>query len=137
MAVYSSKPAIINAPATDVAERFSDFTSINNVIAQMPEEERAKIGQVECTRASIIIQTAQVGQIELTATERTPQRITLQGRNMPVPLTVHINMRALDDNRTELVGSLELEVPKMMEFVIGPMMQKVSDQFGKLFASLA
>ncbi len=137
MAKYSSKPQLVNRPAADLAAQFSDFRHLQDALGRMPEEERAKVGDVEFTEDCITIRTPQVGAIRLRATERTPRRIVLTAESSPVPMSMCVDFVPAGESQTEVTGSLDVELPMMLRPLVGPTLQKAADQFGNLFAKLA
>ncbi|MDE6135559.1 MAG: hypothetical protein K2F79_08290 [Muribaculaceae bacterium] len=137
MATYSSKPQIVNRPASELAAQFSDFSRLQDALDRMPAEDRAKVGEVEFSSDTITIKTPQVGDIRLRATERTADHIVMSAESSPVPMGMRVDFKALDENRTEVSGSLEVELPMMLRPLVGPTLQKAADQFGDLFARLA
>ncbi|MDE6468773.1 MAG: hypothetical protein K2L28_07755 [Muribaculaceae bacterium] len=137
MAKYSSKPAVINRPASELCGKFADFSSLQQSLDNLDADTRAKIGDIAFTPDSIKISTAQVGEIELKAVERTPERIRLQALNSPVPMNLIVDFKPLDSESTEVTGTIDVDLPVMLRPLVGPTLQKAADQFGGLFASLA
>lgn len=137
MAKFSSKPVTINSPADALAEKFSDFTRLQKLIDEMPAEERAKVGDVALTNDSIILKTPQVGEVTLKVTERTPRRIVMQAIGSPVPMGLNVDFAPVDADHTELVTSMEVDVPAFLKPMIGGTMQKAVDQFGELMKKFA
>ena len=136
MAVYSSKPVAVERPAAEIAEKFSDFSVLNETLDKMPAEERAKVGEVAFDKDTITITTPQVGAITLRAVERTPEGVTLQAEGSPVPMKLHVAFRPLSADSTEVTGSMDVEIPMMLKPLVGPAIQKAADQFGQMFAKL-
>ena len=137
MARYSSDPVTVGRPAADIAEKFSDFTRLQDALASLPAEEREKVGEVSFTNDSININTAQVGQIVLRRTECSPRGMKLVAEHSPVPMGLEVTLAPMGNDATEVVGTIEVEIPKMLQPIIGGTMQKAAKQFGSLFARLA
>lgn len=137
MATYSSKPSVVSIPAAVLAEKFGDFRTMQEKLDSMPEAERQRVGDVAFTEDSIVITTPQVGAITLRATERTADRVVMQAEGSPMPMSITVDFHPLSDNETEVVGTMEVEIPAMLRPLVGPALQKAVDQFGNLFASLA
>lgn len=57
MATYKSKPARINRSASDLYNRFSDMSRLQQSLDELPEEQRKQIGDVEFTANSLKIVT--------------------------------------------------------------------------------
>ena len=137
MATYTSKPTVVAVPAAELAAKFGDFRALQSKLDEMPAEQRQQIGDVAFTEDSIVITTPQVGAITLRAVERTPEKIVMQAEGSPVPMTISVAITPLADNESEVVGKMEVEIPAMLRPLVGPTLQKVVDQFGGMFASLA
>ncbi len=136
MARYTSKAVTIPMPVADLAAKFSDFRDLQTRLDELPEEQRARVGQVSFSQDTITITTPQVGAIELRAVERTPDHVYLQAEKSPVPMRLEINFAPKDADHTEVSGAIDVEIPMMLKPMIGPTLQKAADQFGSLFASL-
>ena len=137
MATFTSKPAVINTPADKLAEKFSDFTRLQQYIDALPAEERAKVGDIALTSDSIILKTPQVGEITLKVTERKPERLVLEAVGSPVPMKLVVNLKPVSESSTELVTSIDVDIPAFLKPMIGGTMQKAVDQFGDLMKRLA
>ncbi len=131
MAKYTSKPTVVNRPAEELAAKFSDFRTLQAGLDELPEEQRAKVGDVSFTEDTIKINTPQVGEIALRATERTAGRVVLEAEKSPVPMKLIVSFRP------EVEGAIDVDIPMMLRPMIGPTLQKAADQFGTLFANLA
>ena len=137
MAKYTSKPTVVNRPAAELSEKFSDFRSMQAALDNLDEEQRKTVGDVEFTEDSIKIMTPQVGAITLRAVERTPEVIRLQAEGSPVPMSLEVAFNPVDAGSTEVTGSLDVDLPAMLKPLVGPALQRAADQFGSLFARLA
>ncbi len=137
MAKYSSKPVVVNRPASDLAAKFSDFSILQESLDKMSPERRETVGDVSFTSDTICINTPQIGEIRLRATERTSDRITLKAEGTPVAMELQVNLRPVDETRTEVEGVIDVEIPAMLRPMVGSTLQKAADKFGELFAQLA
>lgn len=137
MAKYSSKPTVVERPASDLAAKFGDFRELQQKLDELPADQRARIGEVSFTCDTISINTPQVGEIALKAVERTAERVVLAAEKSPVPMKLEITFKPLSADSTELQGAIDVEIPMMLKPLIGPTLQRAADQFGDLFANLA
>lgn len=137
MATYTSKPVEVNRPAEELAAKFADFRVLENSLAELPAEERAKVGDVSFTEDTINILTPQVGEIRLRAVERSNEQVVFKAEGTPVSMELKVAFRPLSENLTEVVGSIEVDIPMMLKPLIGPTLQKTVDQFSNFFARLA
>ncbi|MBO4977584.1 MAG: hypothetical protein J6C67_02570 [Muribaculaceae bacterium] len=110
---------------------------MNDRIAQLPDEERARLGDVSFTRDAMVITTPQVGKIELAVEERTPSSIVMGTKNFPVPIKLRVTFTEKSADSTEVQGFIDADIPVMLKPLAGPMLQKCADQFGNLFSRLA
>lgn len=136
MAEYKSKAVTVNRPAEFITEKFADLSQFGNVLDQMPEADRAKVGDVKFEKDSISLETSQVGTIVFKVTERTPSRVVMTAVGSPVPLDLSVRLTPLSADSTEIVTSIDVEIPAMLRPLIGGAMQKAVDQFGSLMAKL-
>ena len=137
MARYSSKSVVVEKPAQEIRDKFSDFRMLEASLDKLPAEERAKVGELSFSENELIIKTPQVGEVRLTAVERTPERIVLEAQGAPAAMKLEIDFKELSVNSTEVVGVVDVDIPVMLKPLVGPMMQKAADQFGAIFAKLA
>ena len=136
MAEYKSKAVTVARSAEYIADKFTDLSAFGNALDSLPESERAKIGDVKFDADSITIETKQVGTISFKVTERTPRKVVMNAVGSPVPLDLCVNLTPLGQESTEIVTSIDVEIPAMLRPLIGGAMQKAVDQFGNLMAKL-
>lgn len=136
MAVFTSAPVRVESPAEAVAEKFSDLSRLQQVIDNIPADERAKIGDIALTPDSIVMKTQQVGEITLKVTERTPSRVALTAVGAPVPMNLSVDIRPDGADRCEVSTSMDVAIPPFLKAMVGGTMQKAVDQFGALMAKL-
>ncbi|MCM1504037.1 MAG: hypothetical protein NC127_02445 [Muribaculum sp.] len=138
MTTYSSKPAVVPMPADAVYERVSDIESFESRIKELPEDVRAKMGEVRFTHDAIIINSAPVGEMTLNVSERVPgKRIAFSVANAPVPLVMAINLAAKDDSSTEVVTAIDVEMPAVLRPIVGPKLQQAAEKFGEMIKNIA
>lgn len=136
MATYTSKPATINLSFDDLTDRLSDFSNLQRKLDELPEEQRASLGDVRFTKDSIEIMTPQVGKISLDATERTPGRLVLKASSSPVPMELSLNYEPAGSEATTASARIDVDLPVMLKALVGPAIQKAVDQMGGMFTSL-
>lgn len=137
MSKFTSKPAIVDLSTAALDGKFADFSAMQAKLDELPEEKRRSIGDVSFTPDSIVIITPQVGTITLRAVERRPGMVRLQAEGAPVPMGINISYTAAGDDKSEVVGEMDVDLPMMLRPLVGPTLQKAVDQFGSIFASLA
>ncbi|MBO5268969.1 MAG: hypothetical protein J6B13_09465 [Muribaculaceae bacterium] len=136
MATFTSKPAIVEASAQAVADKFADLSRLQELIDKMPAEDRAKVGEVSFTTDSIVMKTPQVGEITLKVVERTPAKVVFTALGSPVPMHLAVNIRPESDDKSEIVTAMDVEIPAFLKAMVGGTMQKAVDQFGQLMQKI-
>lgn len=137
MAKYQSKPVAIEQPIEVLFDRFSDISLFQQRINEIPEEARAKMGDVTFEADAICINTPQVGQLKFKVTERVaPGHIVFSAVGSPIPLSMAIDINALSDTSSEVVTAIEVEIPAMLRPLIGSKMQEAADKFGEMIGQL-
>lgn len=136
MATFTSKPITVNASADAVAQKFSDFSRLQEVLDNIPAEQRAKIGELHLTADSIVMNTPQVGEITLKVIERTPSRMVLEAMGSPVPMHLAVDVAPAGD-ASHVTTSMDVDIPAFMKPMLGGTLQKAVDQFAVLIGNLA
>ena len=137
MAKYQSKPVAIEQPIEVLFDRFSDISLFQQRINEIPEEARAKMGDVTFEADAICINTPQVGQLKFKVTERTaPGHIVFSAVGSLIPLAMAIDITALSETSSEVVTAIEVEIPAMLRPLIGGKMQEAADKFGEMIGQL-
>ncbi len=127
----------IGRPRQDVFDRIANIGDYQQYIDRLPDDVKAKIGDVRFTDASIVITAAPVGEISLKLTEReAPSRVVFEAQGSPVPLNVAINLAEAGENTTSMTPVIEVEVPPMLRPFVAPKMQAAADQMGKMLGNL-
>ncbi len=137
MATYKAKPSVIDKPAAEIAAQFADLTRLQGALDKLPEAERAKVGDVRFTADSIVMQTAQVGEIKFEVKERTPERVAFVAGGLPMPMVIAVDMKSVSDTSTEVEASLDIDIPAVLKPMVSGTMQKAVDQFGVLIGHLS
>ena len=86
---------------------------------------------------SIVMQTAQVGEIKFEVKERTPERVAFVAGGLPMPMVIAVDMKSVSDTSTEVEASLDIDIPAVLKPMVGGTMQKAVDQFGVLIGQLS
>lgn len=138
MTTYSSKTIELQMPVETVYARISDIGGFQSRIDQLPEDVRSKIGSVRFTDDSIIINAAPMGDMVLKVTERIPEkRVAFTAQGAPVPLVMAINLEAAGDDKTNVVTSIDVEIPAILKPMVGPKLQEAAEKFGDMIRNLA
>ena len=137
MAKYESKPVAVNQPVEVLFDRFSDISSFQKRIEEIPAEHRAKMGDVTFESDAICINTPQVGQLKFQVVERTaPGHIVFATVGSPVPLSMIIDITATSETASTVVTAIDVEIPAMLRPLIGGKMHEAADKFGEMISQL-
>ncbi len=138
MATYKSASQLVDRPAEELFDRFSDLSRLQGALDGLSEEQRKQVGDVKFSADSIRIVTPQVGEIafEVTRRER-PSKVVFGTKSSPVPLTMEIDIKPASETASEVQTLINVEIPAMLRPIIGPQMQKAADKFGELMAGLS
>jgi len=136
MSQYKSKAVTIGRPVEFIAGKFDDLSAFSGSLANMPQNERERIGDVSFDKDSITIDTKQVGKIIFKISQRTSSRIVMNAVGSPVPLDLIVNLTPLGPDATEVITEIDVEIPAMLRPLIGGAMQKAVDRFGELMGML-
>ncbi len=132
MATYKSKEITVAAPVDDVFARVTDLGAFQQRLDQLPDDLRARMGNVKFGEDSITIDAAPMGEITFRVTERIPsQRVTLAAEQSPVPLTLSVVTRGnlADGNSTDLQTVIDVDIPPMLKPLVGGKLQQAADMF--------
>lgn len=137
MSKYSGRTVAVARSAQEIADKFADLSQFSAMLDKMPEEERAKIGDVTFDTDSVAINTKQVGTVRFQVVERTPQAVRLSAVGSPVPLSMSIDLDPTSPSTTNVTTNIDIDIPVMLRPMVGPHLQKAVDQFSDLVAKLA
>ena len=137
MIKFSSKPVDVQMSAEAFTDKFADLSKFQQTIDSLPEEQRAKLGNVATTADSIILKTPQVGDITLKVVERTPALVRFEAIGSPVPMQLDVNIAAEEADKCKVETSMGVEIPPFMKSMVGGALQKAVDQFGNFIAQMA
>lgn len=138
MSRYESKPTALNKSAEEMFDRFDDLTFFENKINDLPEEARAKLGEVHFDKNSIAIVTPQVGELKFEIIERhRPEKIVFGSPSSPIPLTMEVLLTPKGENASEVKTVIDVEIPAMLRPFVGPKLQQATDKFGEMISNLS
>lgn len=133
MATYKGKEVIVTRPAQAVYDKISDIEGYQQRLDELPEEARAKLGDVKFEKDSIRITAAPVGEICFKVVEReSPSMVRLEAEQSPVPFAITINLVAKSPESTAVTPVIDVEIPAMLKPMIGGKLQEAADKFSDL-----
>lgn len=136
MATYKGKPVTVNKPAAEAFAKISDIGAYQARLDALPEEIRAKLGDVRFTDDAIIINTAPVGEICFRVVERKePELLRMEAEQSPVPFGISIRLAAADEATTTVATELNVDIPPMLRPMVGGKLQEAADKFSDLMTT--
>lgn len=137
MSKFVSKPTHVNRSAEEISSKFEDLSNLQNLVDQLPEEQKSKLGDVKFDRDTIAIHTTQVGDITFKITDRTPRRVEFQAIGSPVPVELDVNINPVTDEASEVTVSFDVQIPAMLRPLVAPHMQKAVDMLGDMIGKVS
>lgn len=138
MAKFTSAPASVKMPVEVLFEKFNDLTILQDMLDKLPEDQKAKVGDVIFEKDSLSIKTPQVGEIKFIVKERiAPSKVVFGTASSPVPLTLTAHFLSTGSDTSTVSAEADVEIPAMLKPFVAPQMQKATDQFGLLIGQLA
>ncbi len=138
MSKFTGSPTIAAKPITEIYDRFKDLTFFEEKIKQLPADQLAKLGNINFTPDSITVNTGQMGNLTFGVTERVaPTKIVFSAVGSPIPLTMRIDLREVDPEQTEVLTSIDVDLPAMLKPFVGPKLQEAADKFSLMIGNLA
>lgn len=138
MSRYESKTVTVQKPIAEMFSRFSDLSFFEKQLEQLPEEQRAKLGEVHFAPDSIAIVTPQVGELKFQVIERhEPDKIVFGSPSSPIPLTMSVNFAEVSPEATGVTTVIDVEIPAMLRPFVGPKLQQAADKFGEMISNLS
>lgn len=137
MSTYSSKRRTAALSVEAAYDRLSHPSRFQEMLQEVPDEVKARMGDIHFTDDEIVLGTRQVGNIVLRATRRErPGLIQYTAQGSPVPIALEIHLEPREEDSCEVWASISLEIPAMLRPLIGSKMQDAADKFGELLAAL-
>lgn len=137
MSSFTGTTVNIQRSQDEVFDRIANLGAYQQYIDQLPNDIKAKIGEVRFTDDAIVITAQPVGEISLKLTRRErPSLIVFEAEGSPVPLLVNINITSDGDSSSTLTPVVEVEVPAMLRPFVAPKMQEAANQMGTMLGNL-
>lgn len=137
MAKYTGKTARVAVAPEVVAAKFDDLSVMEAHTDTIPDEQRAKIGDVRFEKDAIVIKNPHVGEMAFRVVKRSPEGIAFKADGM-LPLTIIVVLESVENGQaTDVTTVVDIEIPAMLKPFIGPKIQQVADTFGTLISRIA
>ena len=134
MSTYTGKPVTVAHSAEQLFDKISNLNAFQERLEQLPEEAKAKLGDVRFTDDEIIINAPAVGELRFKIVEKIrPELVKLTAENSPVPFYISMKLKPESEERTEMSTELDVEIPAMLRPLVGSKMQEAADKFSEMF----
>ncbi|MBR6282839.1 MAG: hypothetical protein IKR25_00905 [Muribaculaceae bacterium] len=142
METYKSNPQRIGCDINTIFSKLSSPAVFRAQIEahrdQLPEEARANLDKVQFEDDAIAIESP-MGQLRLAVDQeqsQVPNRVVYTAAQSPVKFNMVIELNALDDQLTESVAALQLDLPIFMRAMVGKQLEQAAAKFGEMLAQL-
>lgn len=136
MSKYRGKAVVVNGNVEDVFSKIANLGAYQQYVDNMPDDIKAKLGDVRFTDDSIVLNANPVGEIVLKQTRlESPSLIEMQAQNSPVPMALSIVTSPVGDS-TEVVPSIDVEIPAMLRPLVGGKLQEAADKMSEILGML-
>lgn len=137
MSKYSSAPVTVAKSDVELFDRFSNFSNLRAHIDELPDDVKAKMGDVRFTDDAMVLVTPQVGEIEFGIKKLVrPSSIVLEARRSPVPLELAVNFNGKGEDSTDVTAVIDVDIPAMLKPFVGPKLQEAANMFGNMIGGL-
>lgn len=105
---------------------------------RLPEEARANLEKVEFGPDSITIESP-MGPLKLVVDpeqSQAPNRIVFTAAQSPVKFNMMIELTPVNENETESVAALQLDLPFFLRGMVGKQLEEGAKKFGQMLAML-
>lgn len=128
----------MNRSQAELYERLSNLGDIRRNLDSVPEDLKAKLGTVTFPDDETLAFTAPgVGEMKFRIVERTePRSVKFLADTGVVPIHVVLDLDPESPESTNVVASIEAEIPAMLRPLIGGKLQEAADKFGEMFGRL-
>lgn len=142
MEKYSSDTHRINHNINVVYDKLSNPALYRQIIEsnsdKLPEEAKKNLDKIKFNEDGIAIQSP-MGEVTLGIDKNTtiePTRIVYTALSSPVKFNLVIELSQVDDNTTDEVASLELDIPFFMAKMVAPQLKEGAKKFGQMLTML-
>ena len=137
---YKSDSVIIDHNIEVIYSKLSDpsvFKShLEQNIDRLPDEAREHLDKVKFENDGISIESP-MGVIKLSVSESVePTMVKYTAQSSPVPFGLTINLEAIDDEHTQSVTEINIELPMMLRAMVGSKLSEGAKKMGEMIAKL-
>lgn len=140
METYKSDKVTINHNINLIYSKLSDPSifkaQIDNNMDRLPDEAREHLKSVKFEEDGISVESP-MGTLKLSVSEsQEPTMVKYTAQSSPVPFGVTINLESVDENTTQAVTELNIELPFMLKAMVGGKLSEGAQKMGELITKL-
>ena len=140
METYKSDKVTINHNINLIYSKLSDPSifkaQIDSNMDRLPDEAREHLKSVKFEEDGISVESP-MGTLKLSVSEsQEPTMVKYTAQSSPVPFGVTINLESVDENTTQAVTELNIELPFMLKAMVGGKLSEGAQKMGELIAKL-
>jgi hypothetical protein len=140
MESYKSEKNIIDHNIEVIYSKLSDprifKAHIDNNIDRLPDEAREHLEKVKFEDDGISVESP-LGNLKLSVSESVaPTMVKYTAQSSPVPFGLTVNLEAIDENHTQAVTELNIELPMMLRAMVGSKLSDGAQKLGEMITKL-
>lgn len=140
MESYKSEKSVINYGIDVIYSKLSDprifKAHLDENMDRLPSDAREHLEKVKFEDDGISIESP-MGALKLSVAESVePTMVKYSALQSPVPFGLTVNLEAIDENHTQSVTELNIELPMMLRAMVGSKLKDGAKQLGEVIAKL-
>ena len=140
MESYKSEKVIINHNINVIYSKLSDpkvfKKHIDENLERLPDEARQHLDKVKFEDDGISVESP-MGAMKLSVSESVvPNMVKYTALSSPVPFGLTVNLEAIDEEHTQSITELNIEIPMMLKAMVGSKLKEGATKLGELIANL-
>jgi len=137
---YKSEKVVIDYNIEVVYNKLSDPSlfrqHIDQNIDRLPDEAREHLEKVKFEDDGISIESP-MGAVKLSVTESVaPNLVKYVAQSSPVPFGLTVNLEAIDEEHTNAIAEINIELPMMLRGMIGGKLTEGAQKLGEVLTKL-
>lgn len=103
---------------------------------RVPDEAREHLNKVKFEEDGISIESP-MGEVKLSVSESiAPNLVKYVAESSPVPFGLTVNLEAIDEEHTNAVAEINIELPMMLRAMVGGKLSEGAQKMGEVIAKL-
>ena len=137
MSKYTGKAITVPRSVDEVYAKVSDLSQYSSLIEQLPESQRSQLSGVKIEGDTVRMDAPSIGQLSFKIAERVaPSRVSFEAEGAPVPLLLSVDLRSVEEGKTSVTPTIDINIPAMLRPFIGGKIQEAADRFGDIFTTI-